>query len=216
MNSNIIDKVDTHDNSDKLDPRVDPSIIDETVVADGNTCGDTLKYFHQEKKKIKSPRTLELGTRRVEGDPPTTRQDWVPHASEYICSDFQEGLDVDVVADIHTLSETFGCESFDIIICLSTFEHIQRPWIAAPEIAKVIKPGGLFYCHTHQTYPLHGHPHDYWRFSREALETLFCKENGFDWVETDYEFPCDIVSDENENAKLHPSYLNVRAFAKKY
>ena len=39
-------------------------------------------------------------------------RDWVPHAAESLGTDLLPGADVDVVADAHTLSSTFGGERF--------------------------------------------------------------------------------------------------------
>lgn len=73
-----------------VDTQVDPYII-----------------FHEKISKTPNQRILELGTRRVEGAPSTVRRHIAHPTSTYICSDFAEGLDVDVVADAHRLSETF-------------------------------------------------------------------------------------------------------------
>lgn len=44
-------------------------------------------------------------------------------------------------------------------------------------------------------HPLHAYPHDYWRFSREAMETLFSDENGFCNQQSWYDFPASALSD---------------------
>src|SRR5262249_56087943 len=74
------------------------------------------KKFKELVNGIKSPTVLEIGTKRVEPKHPTIRRDWVPHAAEYIGTDFESGLDVDVVADVNNLSSTFGEQRFDAII----------------------------------------------------------------------------------------------------
>jgi 2-polyprenyl-3-methyl-5-hydroxy-6-metoxy-1,4-benzoquinol methylase len=45
---------------------------------------------------------------------------------------------------------------FDALVAVAVFEHLERPWIAAKEVARVLKPGGFAYVSTHQTFPLHG------------------------------------------------------------
>ncbi|MET0041945.1 MAG: hypothetical protein ABW100_00280, partial [Candidatus Thiodiazotropha sp. 6PLUC3] len=87
--------------------------------------------FFKEAEKISGPRVLELGTKRSKPNRSTLHKNWVPHASSYVGTDFVDGDDVDIVADIHTLSKTLGENAFDIIISCSTFEHIQYPWLAA-------------------------------------------------------------------------------------
>lgn len=174
-----------------------------------------LQTFIDEMAKLSAPVILELGTKRVDGNPCTMRKAWVPHAGEHIGLDFQEGLDVDVVGDIHELSKVVGENRFDGIISCSTFEHIQYPWVAAVEICRVLKPGGLFFVQTHQSFPLHAFPSDYWRFTEEGLKTLFAEQIGFEVLGTLSEFPCDIISPEVPDAKNYPSFLNVVAVARK-
>lgn len=174
-----------------------------------------LATFINELAKNPAPSILELGSKRVEGNPSTLRKDWVPHAAEHIGVDFQEGLDVDVVGDIHKLSQVFPENRFDGIISCSTFEHIQYPWIAAVEICRVLKPGGLFFVQTHHTFPLHAFPYDYWRFSEDGLKTLFAPQIGFELLASASEFPCEIVSERVPDAVNYPSYLNVVAVVRK-
>jgi SAM-dependent methyltransferase len=160
-------------------------------------------------------RVLEIGTRRTEEGAPTTRRHWAHPTAEYVTSDFMQGLDVDVVADAEKLTDTFGAESFDAVIACSVFEHVKRPWLASGEIGKVLRPGGRTYVQTHFAFPLHAYPHDYWRFTREALATLFGPEAGFSDCTTYYEFPAAIVSRQLYMSAYYQSFLNVCAVAAK-
>lgn len=171
--------------------------------------------FREWLKALKSPRVLELGTRRTGTGIPTARQGWASPDATYICSDFMEGLDVDVVADAEKLSYTFGVESIDAVIACSVFEHIRRPWLAAVEIGKVLKPGGKVFVQTHFGFPIHAYPYDYWRFTRQALETLFGQDNGFKNVQSYYAFPCSILSPEATGNIYHPAFLNTYIVAEK-
>lgn len=162
-----------------------------------------------------APRVLELGTRRSNPDRCTLHRDWAPHAAEFVGTDFEDGLDVDVVADVHALSGALGENRFDAIISCSTFEHIQYPWIAAVELARVLAPGGLLFVQTHQSFPLHAYPHDYWRFTTDALRTLFGAQAGFETLGTEYVFRCRIANDRDPHIEPLPSYLNVHALARK-
>lgn len=166
--------------------------------------------------EIAEPRVLELGTRRVEGNPTTLRHEWVPHAAEYIGMDFQEGPDVDVVADVHSMSEVLGEARFDAVISCSTFEHIQFPWIAVLEIARVLKPGGLVFVQTHHTYPIHGFPQDYWRFTEDGLATLFSPPAGFELISTTSDIPCCIVAEQEPHLAREPAHLNIILLARKH
>jgi len=152
---------------------------------------------------------LQLGTRRVPNTPSTVRRDWVSRGMRYICVDYQSGEDVDVVADIEKLSKTFEQGSIDAIIAASVFEHVRRPWIAAEQIGLALKPGGRAFIQTHNCFPIHAHPHDYWRFTREALESLFAREAGFINQHSWYTYPALILSRNSAASVLHPAYLNV-------
>ena len=172
--------------------------------------------FMQEMAKLQAPVVMELGTRRVAGQPTTVRKDWLtPHAGEYLKVDFQAGEDVDIVADVHSLSATLGENRCDGIIACSVFEHVQYPWIAALEICRVLKPGGLVFVQTHHAYPLHGYPSDYWRFTEAGLRSLFHPQIGYELVGTRSDFPCYIVSEREPHLVLHPSHLNVIITARK-
>jgi SAM-dependent methyltransferase len=157
---------------------------------------------------------LELGTRRSRPDVPTHHRGWCHPSAKFVMSDFQDGLDVDVLADIHALHRVFAENSFDVIICCSVFEHVQRPWIAACEMARVLKPGGMIFLQTHQSFPLHGFPTDYWRFTTDSLRTLF-EDAGLRTVETRYLFPAQIVSEQDPGGRHHPAFLNVNILATK-
>lgn len=151
---------------------------------------------------------LEIGTLQSIPGRSTHKKEYFPGAAKYVMADFQPGSDVDVVADAMNLSAVFPENSFDFFVACSTFEHIQRPWLAAEEIHKVLKPGGLCFVQTHQSFPLHAYPSDYWRFTVEALETLFYSPK---WrtLQAAYAFPCQVVSQQDPGGKDHPAFLNV-------
>jgi SAM-dependent methyltransferase len=159
-------------------------------------------------RRFDAPSVLELGTRQSTPGRSTMHRDWVPHAAEFLGTDLQHGADVDVIADAHTLSSTFGRERFDAIISCSTFEHIKYPVLAAHELMKTLKVGGVLFVQTHQAFALHGYPRDYCRFSREALAALFPAAMGFRVITTDYEFPARIYSRRAVDQHLHAAWLN--------
>jgi hypothetical protein len=138
------------------------------------------------------PSILELGTRRSNPKVSTMHKDLCPFAGEYIGTDFIPGIDVDVVADVHKLSATFGEERFDGIISFSTFEHVKYPMLAAHEIMKTLKIGGVLFIQTHFTFPEHAYPNDYFRYTRDGLAALFPAAMNFTVHSTSYCFPCEI------------------------
>jgi len=180
--------------------------------ADGS---DLLKDFIGRCAQMEGPRVLELGTKRSYAERSTRHDSWIPNASEFIGSDIENADDVDLIADVHKLSETVGTESFDVIISCSSFEHFKYPQLAAHQIMKTLKIGGLLFIQTHQSYPIHSSPHDYFRFSREALAALFGTRMGFNVIATDYEFPVRLKAKESADVAFMPAYLNSRLFGEK-
>jgi SAM-dependent methyltransferase len=131
---------------------------------------------------LNAPKILELGTKRSNPNAATHKKDFFKgqgvDVTNYILSDFQEGIDVEVLADIHKLDEVFSEESFDYIILCSVLEHVKYPNLAAVKLLKCLKQDGVIFIDVPQTYPLHGYPSDYYRFSREALESCFNPKMG--------------------------------------
>jgi SAM-dependent methyltransferase len=166
-------------------------------------------------KAMNRPRVLELGTKRSIDARSTRHDHWVPHAGEYLGTDIENGADVDFVADAHRLTTVTGTEQFDVIISCSTFEHFKYPHLAAHEVMKALRVGGIVFIQTHQSFPLHGHPHDYFRFSREALAGLFGTQMGFRIRATDYEFPVKLCALRAFGQLRNPAFLNVRLFGEK-
>jgi SAM-dependent methyltransferase len=163
-------------------------------------------------RQVPAARILELGTCRSQPDKPTISRGLFPGAAEYIGTDFQAGLDVDVVADAHSLSAAFAPESFDAVISFSTFEHLKYPFLAAHEIMKCLKVGGRLFIQTHQTFHLHAYPNDYFRFSTEALAAMFPPQMGFSIGGTLHEFPAEIHSVVGTTG---PAFLNSCLFGTK-
>lgn len=77
-----------------------------------------------------------------------------------------------VVADI-TACPQIPDESFDAVVSVNCYEHIERPWRAAEEITRILKPGGITYHLAPFSYFYHLAPIDYWRYTPEALASLF-------------------------------------------
>jgi SAM-dependent methyltransferase len=196
---------------------INPTGLFGSTGSSATTAADVaaLDRFIKELAKISAPKVVELGTRRQEGGENTRHGVWVPHAEQYIGVDYQSGEDVDLVADIHELSGHLLRDHFDAVISCSTLEHVKYPWIAAVEIAKVLKPGGFVFIQTCQTYALHSHPHDYWRFSTEGLETLFSPAIGFDILSCHYQYRCRILTPQEPHHFFFQNYLNVCLLAKK-
>jgi SAM-dependent methyltransferase len=75
--------------------------------------------------------------------------------------------------DVENLPYT--AESCDIIVLDQILEHLRHPWIAAEQIRRVLKKGGLCICTSVFIYPIHhgGNYGDYYRFSPDGFQAIF-------------------------------------------
>jgi SAM-dependent methyltransferase len=101
-----------------------------------------------------------------------------------------QGMDWDGTIHDRSAIDLFGtaykipvaAESFDSVLCTYVLEHLEEPARAVAEAYRVLKPGGYalytvpFYWH------LHEEPHDYFRFTKYGLQSLF-EKSGFEVVE---------------------------------
>jgi SAM-dependent methyltransferase len=80
---------------------------------------------------------------------------------------------------------TYVDNSFDAVLCIEVLEHVANPFLAANEILRVLRPNGTllitvpFLAHYHGKQgathsPDHEHYPDFWRFTHQGLEELFC------------------------------------------
>lgn len=160
------------------------------------------------------PRILLTGAKQWDGSPPSNHRQFCPHA-EWIGTDIEPGRGVHIVADLQSIDRVID-EKFDAIFSPATLEHIERPWTAMYAMTNLLKRHGLLYLHTHQTFPLHGYPSDFFRFSKEALKTL-AHDAGLETIKAGYDGECKIVPPPeckiwNDAA---PCFLNVTICAEK-
>lgn len=115
----------------------------------------------------KQGRVLEVGSRDVNGS--------VSHLfDDYTGCDMIDGPNVDVVCSADHLIETFGSESFDLVICLETLEHIRDWQWAIYNIKSVTKKGGFIIVSAPAPhFKYHPHPRDYWRFTPQDWMDIF-------------------------------------------
>ncbi len=186
-----------------------------TPGAEGEPSSDLEHRFIARCAQLTSPSVLELGTLQSVPGRSTLHRDWVPHASEFLGIDIEDGPDVDIVADLHRLTDVTGSERFDVILSASTFEHLKYPTLAAHELMKSLRVGGLLFVQTHQSFPLHGYPNDYFRFSQDALASLFGTSMGFEVIATNYDFPVRLYSRRVAATQHMPAFLNTTLWGQK-
>ncbi len=130
--------------------------------------------------QFESGAVLELGSRARSA---ITRRHRIPARLQYVGLDILPGPNVDVVGDAHELGRLFPDKKFAAVFSTSVFEHLAMPWKVVLELNRVLAPGGIVYTATHQTWPPHEEPWDFWRFSQHSWATLFNRATGFEVIE---------------------------------
>ena len=75
--------------------------------------------------------------------------------------------------DAHSIS--YSDSSFDCILAIEVFEHLENPALATAEIYRSLKEGGTLIMSVPFMFHIHGDPHDYQRFTAYGLEVMFTK-----------------------------------------
>jgi SAM-dependent methyltransferase len=96
--------------------------------------------------------------------------------AEVTCVDWAEAEHVDLAHDLST-PLPFSDAAFDTVILSDVLEHVPEPALLWREMARVLAPGGTILMNVPFFYWLHAHPHDYYRYTRFALER-FVAMNG--------------------------------------
>lgn len=161
---------------------------------------------------------LEIGSRIVSPGSSSKRA-FFPGASSYTGFDYYPDSNTDVVGDAHKLSQYFDNQLFDAIFSQSVFEHLAMPWVVAMEINKLLKVGGIT-CHsTHNAWPAHERPWDFWRFSEDGLKVLFSQPLGFQTLKAGLFEPLrmhlDNVTHPHHGLEMIPGFGGVAILATK-
>jgi hypothetical protein len=175
-------------------------LADGTAVMGGSVVANALigdpffrcwDHFVDRLAALPAGAVLEIGSRARST---YSRRHLIPKQLEYVGLDIHAGPNVDVVGDAHALEQLFGRNRFVAVYSLSVFEHLAMPWKVALELNRVLAPGGLVFTQTHQTWPIHEEPWDFWRFTRFAWQPLFNAATGFEILDA-------VVG---EPARIHP------------
>ncbi len=67
----------------------------------------------------------------------------------------------------------FKDNEFDALLTTQVLEHTAKISETVNEIRRVVKSGGLIFVSVPLTYPEHGVPYDYYRFTRYGLREIF-------------------------------------------
>lgn len=89
---------------------------------------------------------------------------------QYVGCDFRQGRGVDRILDLHDIDMPGA--SVGSVLCIDTLEHVEFPRKAIAEIHRILGPGGLVVLTSSMYFPIHDHPHDYWRFTPDGFRSL--------------------------------------------
>lgn len=120
---------------------------------------------------------------------------------QWLGIDMQPGDGVDQVADIHELPADWAGR-FSGVLCSEVLEHVRRPWLALPELRRVIRSGGCIVVTTLTTFHIHGYPDDFYRFTASGLRALL-EDAGFVDIETEYGGDTVLVLKNHEEREFH-------------
>ena len=166
--------------------------------------------------KFECGAVLEVGSRARSA---ITLSHRIPPQLTAVGMDILPGPNVDIVGDAHELSTVLAGRKFVAIFSTSVFEHLLMPWKVALEMNRILEPGGIVYTSTHQTWPVHEEPWDFWRYSRHTWPALFNPATGFEILEAVVGEPARIhacrTSSVTRDMPLSPAYLGSASLVRK-
>jgi len=135
---------------------------------------EVIKYA----KKYIFGRTLDLGAGSAK-----YKEIIKEKAAEYVTFDLVPGENIDIVGNI--LNSPFEDESFDTVISTQVLEHVEKPWIMIKEIHRILRKNGICILTAPFMVPYHPDPHDFFRYTKEGIDSLF-KNEGFKVIDCNY------------------------------
>lgn len=86
-----------------------------------------------------------------------------------------------VYGDLHNLTGVVDNATYDVVVCTQVFEHLHSPLVAASELFRITKPGGLVFVTAPHLCPFHGSPADFYRYTHIGIRQVLTTA-GFDVV----------------------------------
>ena len=173
-------------------------------------------FFSRRIPSLGAGKVLELGSRARSG---IARKNLVIEPNSHVGIDIKAGPGVDIIGDAHELSSFVAEKSCIAVFSISVFEHLLMPWKVAVELNRVLQHGGLVMVATHQSWPLHDQPWDFWRFSDQSWRALFNADTGFEVIDTALGSPASVVphwtSPSTHGLDQRPAFTASAVIAKK-
>lgn len=93
----------------------------------------------------------------------------------------------DICDDAYLDSRNEFINFFDVIYSNNVFEHLEKPWIAAENISRMLKTGGLAVMVVPFSQRYHEVPGDYFRYTHKGLASLFLNSASYKIIECGYD-----------------------------
>jgi len=120
----------------------------------------------------KGKRVLEAGAKNINGSLRQHIESLKPLS--YIGTDIEIGPGVDHLCSALSLSTLYPENSFDLVVCTETLEHIYNWASAIDNLKYVCKATGHILLTTRSPgFPKHGYPTDFWRFTKQDMTYIF-------------------------------------------
>lgn len=137
--------------------------------------------------EIKGKRVIEVGSYNIN----ESLRDYIENGkpSEYIGVDILEGPGVDIVCKAENIVETFGQNSFDIVVSTELLEHVEDWRTVISNLKNICKIGGTILISTRSLgFPHHSYPYDFWRYEIIDMKNIF-SDCGIMILESDNQEP---------------------------
>ena len=94
----------------------------------------------------------------------------IPNASSVVNIDIIDSEIVDSLCSVDDVP--YPNEEFDSILNVAVLEHVEFPWKAVEEFARLLKPRGKLLCVVPFMQPIHYVPTDFFRFTPQGISSL--------------------------------------------